>query len=207
MTLFYSSQTPRVTHTNQISAFIRMYFDTHTHTHSHSVHSAISVPSTSSVWMIPSRLFPLLTAFTQQLWSPRVKCVSVPSSTNSPCGCRSDKSVDRESNRSAPYCQLWSRSVCMGVSVYSAVVSDMYSQLLWFWFPLTLDLTYDFSNSVVYPLLHNKSGIGHCSCTYCSLNILSITPNIHGVFLWKKVNRLWVNDTCDCLALGLLNSC
>lgn len=57
-------------------------------THSHSAHSAISAPSTISVWMIPSRLLPLLTAFTQQLWSPSVKCVSVPSSTNSPCRCK-----------------------------------------------------------------------------------------------------------------------
>lgn len=57
-------------------------------TRSHSMHSAISAPSTISVWMIPSRLFPLLTAFTQQLWSPSVKWVSVPSSTNSPCRCK-----------------------------------------------------------------------------------------------------------------------
>lgn len=56
--------------------------------YSHSAHSAISAPSTISVWMIPSRLLPLLTAFTQQLWSPSVKCVSVPSSTNSPCRCK-----------------------------------------------------------------------------------------------------------------------
>lgn len=36
-------------------------------TYDHSAHSAISAPSTISVWMIPSRLLPLLTAFTQQL--------------------------------------------------------------------------------------------------------------------------------------------
>ncbi|TNN79432.1 hypothetical protein EYF80_010246 [Liparis tanakae] len=42
---------------------------------------------------MPSRFFPLLTAFTQQLWSPSVKCVSVPSSTNSPCG---ERRVDKK---------------------------------------------------------------------------------------------------------------
>ena len=66
-----------------------------THTSSHSVHSAISAPSTSRLWMMPSRLFPLLTAFTQQLWSPSVKCVSVPSSTNSPCIRKSQKHIQR----------------------------------------------------------------------------------------------------------------
>lgn len=76
------SFTNRVKNYNPNSAFIQT--QTHAYTNSHSVHSAISVPSTSRVWMIPSRLFPLLTAFTQQLWSPSVKCVSVPSSTNSP---------------------------------------------------------------------------------------------------------------------------
>lgn len=78
--------------------------NTHTHTYSHSVHSAISVPSTSSVWMIPSRLFPLLTAFTQQLCSPSVKCVSVPSSTNSPCRCKSDQHV---SSGAGLYADQW----------------------------------------------------------------------------------------------------
>lgn len=54
-------------------------------TDDHSLASAISLPSTRSVWMMPSLLLPLLTALMQQSWSPRVKCVSVPSSTNSPC--------------------------------------------------------------------------------------------------------------------------
>jgi len=35
--------------------------------------------------MIPSRRFPLVTALMYAGISPSVKCVSVPSSTNSPC--------------------------------------------------------------------------------------------------------------------------
>lgn len=68
--------------------------------HCYSTHSAISAPSTIRVWMMPSRLFPLLTAFTQQLWSPSVKWVSVPSSTNSPCRCKGINS----SAQGIPHC-------------------------------------------------------------------------------------------------------
>lgn len=46
--------------------------------------SGISLSSTMSVWIIPSLLFPLLTALMQQSCAPILKCVSVPSSTNSP---------------------------------------------------------------------------------------------------------------------------
>lgn len=105
-----SSSSPSVCFTDSKS--LCFHTSVHTHPHSHSVHSAISVPSTSSVWMMPSRLFPLLTAFTQQLWSPSVKCVSVPSSTNSPCRCQERKKADKERNRLVPYVQLWWRSIC-----------------------------------------------------------------------------------------------
>ena len=47
--------------------------------------SGITVLFTMRLWMMPSRRFPLVTALMYAGMSPSVKCVSVPSSTNSPC--------------------------------------------------------------------------------------------------------------------------
>ena len=46
--------------------------------------SGISDPSTIREWIIPSFRLPELTAFIRLGWLPISKCVSVPSSTNSP---------------------------------------------------------------------------------------------------------------------------
>lgn len=47
--------------------------------------SGISLSSIRRQCTIPSRFFPVVIAFTQQLCLPNEKWVSVPSSTNSPC--------------------------------------------------------------------------------------------------------------------------
>ena len=50
----------------------------------HSTNSGTSVSWTTKLWRIPERLFPELTARTYAGWEPIAKCVSVPSSVNSP---------------------------------------------------------------------------------------------------------------------------
>lgn len=75
-----------LSHSHSKPVYIHLSVSLSPSTHGvYSVHSATSFPSTRSVWIMPSLLLPLLTALMQQSWSPRVKWVSVPSSTNSPC--------------------------------------------------------------------------------------------------------------------------
>ncbi|KAF3842871.1 hypothetical protein F7725_001720 [Dissostichus mawsoni] len=132
-----SSSSPSLCFTDSKS--LCFHTSVHTHSHSHSVHSAISVPSTSSVWIMPSRLFPLLTAFTQQLWSPSVKCVSVPSSTNSPCRCEIRKE-SRQREKSFSSANPLTASMFM-----VALVSDL--PTLNVSFPTSLNIQSRLSNS------------------------------------------------------------
>lgn len=173
----------------------------------HSTHSAISAPSTIRVWMIPSRLFPLLTAFTQQLWSPSVKWVSVPSSTNSPCRCThmnilhmwADLVHLYKSHHLLPYVYLHYSGLKFTRTLkcfyhHNIHMFNLSIRYLGTTIPLTKALiSFTVKKKKKKKLMTElHSWTRPCCFTYCCLNILAIAPNIHGVLLWNRAEiKCW----------------
>lgn len=89
--------------------------------------SGITVLFTMRLWMMPSRRFPLVTAFMYAGTSPSVKCVSVPSSTNSPCKHKKFKIRKEEEGRhsNGKWITFAYNSPIMLQSTYKAVKNNM----------------------------------------------------------------------------------